>query len=128
VSSRGIQPVRRDLKAKLRSVITGHLEGGGNLIADRDDDILTGLGLPDHQVAFVVLHIGPAEPRQFARPRSGQVIGSARRGFDLVTSLQPFRKVAEVEHLLARPFVIEALKLTAQVGSRTGKPRSSSAA
>jgi len=69
------KPVRRDLKAKLRSVITGHLERGGNLIGDRDGYVLTGLGLADHQIAFIVLHVGPAEPRQFARARPGQQSG-----------------------------------------------------
>jgi len=62
------KPVRLDLISKLLSVIAGHLQAGGNLVADRDDDILPGLGLADHQIPFVVLHIGTPIPRKIGIP------------------------------------------------------------
>ena len=41
--------------AKLLCVIMGQPERTGNLVGDRDDDVLTSLGLADHQIPFVVL-------------------------------------------------------------------------
>src|SRR5450432_1185455 len=64
--------VRLNRKAKLRSVIASHLEGGGNLFGDRDGYVMPGLGLADHEVTFVVLHISPAEPGKLARACAGQ--------------------------------------------------------
>jgi len=63
---------RPNRKAKLLSVVTGHLERGGNLFRDRDGYVMPSLGLADHEVTFVVLHIGPAEPGKLARACAGQ--------------------------------------------------------
>src|SRR3954453_21133862 len=64
--------VRLTRKAKLRSVIASHLKGGANLFGDRDGYVMPRLGLADHKVTFVVLHVGPAEPGKLARTCASQ--------------------------------------------------------